>query len=241
MDCNDAQFYLRLHRPGLDAPEPDVAAALDRHLAGCPRCAADARRLAAFDSAVGSAMRTVEVPVGLRTKLLADLFARRGVARRQRAYRYAAVAASMLLAVGLAVGAFTATRPTFDPDELVLKIDERSTPPGAEHAVAEWLRAEGLPGRLPAAFDYGMLRTFGTLPVQGRDVPAVVFRTPDGRDEARVLALRPWQFKLNEVRPAQASAWQVKVYPPDPATGVVFVVVYTGEALAPFVRGADQF
>lgn len=236
MDCNDAQFYLRLHRPGLDAPEPDVAAALDRHLASCPGCAADARRLEGFDAAVGRAMRGIEVPLGLRSRLIADLSARRGAVHRRRAYRLVGVAASALLAVGLVVGAFTAARPTFDPEELVLKAEEQSTAAGAEHAVGEWLKAEGLPPTLPESFDYGLAQVFGTTRVQGRDVPVVVFRDREGRETAQVLALRPWQFKLNAVRPAQASGWQVKVYPPDRATGVVFVVLYTGDSLAPFLR-----
>ncbi|MBX9581981.1 MAG: hypothetical protein K2X87_16875 [Gemmataceae bacterium] len=236
MDCNDAQFYLRLARPGLDAPEPDVAAALDRHLAGCPGCAADARRLAAFDAAVGSAMRAVEVPVGLRSKLVADLSARRGAVLRRRAYRVAAVAASALLAVGLAVGAFTASRPTFDPDERALRADEQATVPGAEAAVRDWLTDQGLPARLPAPFDYGLLVMFGTEPVQGRDVPVVVFRDRVGTGTAKVYALRPSQFKLKDVRPAQASGWQLQVLPEDRSTGVAFVVLFTGDSLAPFLH-----
>jgi hypothetical protein len=236
MDCNDAQFYLRLARPGPDAPEPDVAAALDRHLASCPRCAADARRLGAFDAAVGSAMRAVEVPVGLRSKLIADLSARRGAVLRRKAYRGLAVAASALLAVGLAVGAFTASRPAFDPDERALKADERATPRGAEAAVRDWLADQGLPAHLPAAFDYGLLVTFGTEPVQGADVPAVVFRDKAGTGTAKVYALRPSQFRLKDLRPAQASGWQLHVYPEDRTTGVVFVVLYTGDSLAPFLR-----
>ena len=42
MDCRDAQFYLRLRHPGRDEFEPEVSAALDRHVAGCPACAAAA-------------------------------------------------------------------------------------------------------------------------------------------------------------------------------------------------------
>ncbi len=38
MECRDAQFQLRLRRPGPDDLGPEVTAALDRHLAGCPHC-----------------------------------------------------------------------------------------------------------------------------------------------------------------------------------------------------------
>lgn len=240
MDCNDAQFYLRLFRGGPDRTDADVAAALDNHLAGCPRCAADAGRLSAFDAAVGRAMRAVEVPVGLRSKLVADLSARRGTALRQRAYRGLAVAASALLATGLAVGAFTAARPAFDPAELVDRHEQTSTPQGAEKAVADWLKAEGLPARLPEPFDYGLYVTHGTENFRGRDTPVVVFRDRAGTGLAKVYAVRPWQFKTADLQPAQMSGWQARVYPKDPAAGVTFVVLFTGADLAPFLLSGPQ-
>ena len=59
MHCNDAQFYLRLRRHAGDELGVDVTADLDRHLAGCPACAADAGRALVFDRAIASALRAV--------------------------------------------------------------------------------------------------------------------------------------------------------------------------------------
>lgn len=238
MDCNDAQFYLRFRRPGPDELGPDAAADLDRHLAGCPACAAVARADARFDAAVGAAMRRVEVPVGLRSKLVADLSARRGTALRRQAYRVAGLAAAALLAVGLGVGVFGVARPVLDVAQLLKLNEDLGDPQTAEARVAAWQRAEGLPP-LPEPFEFGLLQAYGTEPVDDRAVPVVVFRDRAGAGIAKAYAFRPSQFRgLKEARDAVASNSQARVYDPDPATGVVYVVVFTGQSLDPFLRGA---
>lgn len=237
MDCNDARFYLRFRHSGPDDLGPDVVTDLDRHLADCPRCAAEATASRRFDAAVGRAMRDVPVPAGLRAKLVADLSARRGNVLRRKAYRYAAVAASLLLAVGIAAGIFSAARPTLETDTLVQSADEQLDAPAAEQAVRRWLAAEGLPP-LPDPFDFALYLTHGTEPVQGRAVPVVVFRHPQGPGYAKVYAFRDTQFKLKDVKGAQASRCQAVVLKErDAATGVTFVAVYTGDRLDPFLRG----
>ena len=127
MNCRDAQFFLRFRRPGSPGSgdlAPDDAASLDQHLAGCPTCAADARSVSAFDKALGTAMRGVKVPEGLRARLIASTSAQRGTVLRRRAYQVAALAASVLLAVGLATGIFTANRPHPNVEQLVAKADD---------------------------------------------------------------------------------------------------------------------
>src|SRR5205814_9340182 len=71
MECRDAQFYLRFRRPGSGELGPEVAGDLDRHLAGCEHCAAEAAAASAFDTAVATAMTDVMVPAGLRNRLIA--------------------------------------------------------------------------------------------------------------------------------------------------------------------------
>ncbi|HEY1380104.1 MAG TPA: hypothetical protein VGF55_25090, partial [Gemmataceae bacterium] len=104
MECRDAQFYLRLRRHTADELAPEVNADLDRHLAGCPGCAVDADRSARFDAALAVAMQNVPVPPGLRDRLVAKLSAQRGSVLRRRAYRYAGIAAALLLTVGVGYG-----------------------------------------------------------------------------------------------------------------------------------------
>lgn len=249
MECRDAQFYLRFRRPGADDLAPDDAAALDRHLAGCPHCAAEARYSVAFDAAVGTMMRAVQVPAGLRERLLTSTLAQRGTLHRSRAYRVAAVAASLLLAFGLVVGVFTASRPQPDTVQLVWKGDELAqvgfvpapnNPQLAqanETTVRDWLKAEDLPADLPESFDYGLLVSYGWEEVQGRKVPVVLFR---GRDHgfAKVYAFRSTQFNLKAVEEAQSSNCTAKPYPN--RGGVVFLVVFTGRDLMQFTRGNGQ-
>src|SRR5262245_10939969 len=124
MQCRDAQFYLRLRRHAGDELGADVTADLDRHCAGCPACAADARPAASFDRAVTAAMRSVPVPAGLRDKLLTLASAHRGGVIRRQAYKVAALAASIFFATGLAFGVFTASRPKIDTYALVVNSDD---------------------------------------------------------------------------------------------------------------------
>lgn len=235
MDCRDAQFYLRLRRPGSDDLDPDAAAALDRHLAGCPACAAAGRALAGFDAAVGRAMRAVPVPEGLRDQLFAEAAARRGAVLRRKTYRYLAAAASVLVTCGLVYGVYSAARPQADVTALTGPVDELFQPQGAEKQIATFLKAHRLPG-LPVQFDPTLFVHAGTESVQGRDVPVLVFRERNGPGFAKVYAYRDTAFKLDAIRDEQASLCSAKPYP-NPAAGMTYVVVFTGADLAPFLRG----
>lgn len=234
MDCRDAEFYLRLRHPGRDEFEPEVSAALDRHVAGCPACAAATRVLGGFDAAVATAMRAVPVPAGLRDRLFADAATRRGSLLRRKTYRYAAAAATVLVAAGLALGIYSAARPQPDLLELVQRFEELGQPRGGDGVAARFLKAEGLPA-LPDHFDTDLLIHTGTERVQGRDVPVLVFRERGGNGLAKVYAFRDTAFKAAPEREEQASFSTAKSYPP--RAGVSYVVVYTTPSLAPFLRG----
>lgn len=236
MDCRDAQFFLRFRRVGPDELGPAESAALDAHLGGCTRCAADARAAFATDVAFAAAMRDVPIPGGLRDRLVAAAFSRRGVAVRRKVYRFAAVAASLMLAVGLGIAAFTASRPHPDTLALAMQGDAVGDAHAAEATVRQWLGAKRLPA-IPEDFDYHLLLTYGSEEVQGRDVPVVVFRERNGPGFAKVYAFRTTTFDLKGVREAQSSYCRAKPYP-DPVTGVTYLIVFTGQDLAPFLRGA---
>ncbi|MBY0513542.1 MAG: hypothetical protein K2P78_06480 [Gemmataceae bacterium] len=242
MDCRDAQFYLRLRRHAADELGPDVTADLDRHVTGCPGCAADARSAGRFDQAVAVAMRNVPLPPGLRDRLVAKLSAQRGSVLRRRAYQYAAAAAAVLLAVGLGYGAVWQSRPKADTAKLLMERDELVTnPQTAEDAVRSWLAAEDLPDRLPEPFDYRYYDIHGKTPIQGRDVPFVRFRVigETGMPEtATVYAYRKSHFDLAGVQDAQASHHQAKKYPA--GLSVTFVVVSTTPDLKPFLKRGQQ-
>lgn len=236
MECRDAQFYLRFRRPDRDELDTDVAAELDQHLAGCPHCAAESRWVSAFDTAVSKAMRSVTIPAGLRERLITGVSARRGAILRRRAYRVAAVAASLFLTIGLAFGIFTAARPIPDTTALALNNDSIGDPQAAEQQVRDWLHAKGLPPDLPEPFDYRLHISHHWEEVQGREVPVVLFRENSGPGFAKVYIFRATQFNVKDVPEAQASYCQARPYP-NAAAGITYVVVFTGQDLTPFLRG----
>jgi len=257
VECRDAQLYLRFRRPGSTELDPDVVAALDRHLASCSICSAEAQVGAAFDDRMAIAMKAVSIPTGLCERLVARVSDRRGTILRRRVYRVAALAASVLLAIGIGASAYLAARPLPDTSDLTLRGDDFAVAlqadraqvvaqPDAptdprkaqtnENAVRQWLIGEGLPGGLPEPFDFGLLLSYHWEPVQGRKVPVVLFRERQGAGFAKVYLFHYGSFDLKAVPDAQSSYCQARSYS-DRAAGVTYVVVFTGQSLAPFLQG----
>ena len=231
MQCRDAQFYLRLRRHAGDELGADVTADLDRHLAGCPGCGADARAAASFDRAVTSAMRAVAVPVGLHEKLLTQAAAYRGGVIRRKMYRYAAVAASLFLTAGLAFGLF-ASRPKLDTLNLVEQADVQLQNP--DETLRRWLADQDLPPQLPWPMNTDLLISTGTERVQGHDVPVAVFTHPtDPRGFAKVYIFRKnGAINPREAQDAQASLTRAVAFQ-DKEHGITYVVVHTVHPVGP--------
>src|SRR5437867_12201644 len=100
MDCRTARQLLEFARPRSLELEGSEAEALESHLADCPECGPLAQAERQIDDRVGRAMRAVVLPDGLRDRLLNGLRQDRRLARR-RWFGRVAVAATILLAVGL--------------------------------------------------------------------------------------------------------------------------------------------
>lgn len=237
MQCLDAQFYLRLRRHASDELGAEATAELDRHLAGCASCSIISRRMLSFDRSVAAAMTDVPIPGGLRDKLLAQALEHRGAILRRRGYRLAALAASVMMAVGIGYGVFSASRPTLDTYTLAGNAEEQFQDP--DGAIKRWLAEQHLPPALPVAFKTDLLMSLGTERMQGRDVPVAVFGAPNERGFAKLYVFRTddFQFDLRALRDSQSSNTQARVYGGPP--GVVFVVVYTGHDLAPFLQAGS--
>lgn len=245
MQCRDAQFYLRLRRHAGDELGADVALDLDRHFAGCPACAADARGAEAFDRAVAVAVRSVPVPAGLRDKLLTQASVHYGTAIRRKVYRVAALAASVFFGAGLAFGLFSASRPKIDTNAMVIAGDELIQNP--DGALKRWLTEQKFPDYLPKPFDTDLLVSLGTERVQGRDVPVAVFRHPTERGFAKVYLFRTdGSSNLKELQETQASHTMVELFSdPTRFRGVQYVILHTThpvgrdeDPLKPFLRPA---
>ncbi len=236
MECRDAQFYLRLRRHAADELGPDVTAALNDHLVGCLACAADAGAAASFDRAMTSAMRAVPVPGGLHERLVRHVATKQGAILRNRAYRAGALVAASILVACIGLGLFSNTRPTINPDDYVQRADEQVKDP--EGTTQKWLAEQKLPDRLPVDFDYDLLVFRGFERVNGKYVPVVVFRAPEGNGFAKVYVFAAnGQFDHKDIRDAQASHATAKVViGQERCRGATYVVVHTGGP-----NGPNQF
>jgi hypothetical protein len=241
MDCPSARLLLAYRRPGGPAElAPDDAAALDRHLAECPACAAAAHRQAGFDAALGSAMRAVTAPVGLRDRLITDALARSGAIWRRTVYQYATAASILLMTALTTAGIGLALRPAFDTDRVANEYATRYEVP--EPSVRDFLGRADVPTTLPYDFNFALLDGVGYDRIDGRMVPWVQFRLPprqgDHRpDTARVLIVRKSRFKLDpdQFRNTQNSFFNVLAIPDD-GRGVGYVILFTTPALDPFLK-----
>jgi hypothetical protein len=241
MDCPSARLLLAYRRPGGPAElAPEDAAALDRHLAECPACAAAVRRQDGFDSALVSAMRAVTAPVGLRDRLITDALARSGAIWRRTVYQYATAASILVMTALTTAGIGLALRPAFDTEQVANEHAIRYEVP--EPSVRDHLARADVPNSLPYDFNFAYLDGVGYDLIDGRYVPWVQFRLPPQPgairpDTAKVLIVRKSRFKLSpdQFRNTQNSFFNVLAIPDD-GRGVGYVVLFTTPALDPFLR-----
>jgi hypothetical protein len=241
MDCPSARLLLAYRRPGGPAElAPEDAAALDRHLVECPACAAAIRRQDGFDAALGSAMRAVTAPVGLRDRLITDALARSGAIWRRTVYQYATAASILVMTALTTAGVGLALRPAFDTDRVANEYATRYEVP--EPSVRDFLSRADVPTALPYDFNYALLDGVGFDQIDGRMVPWVQFRLPPQQgahrpDTARVLIVRKSRFKLDpdQFRNTQNSFFNVLAIPDD-GRGVGYVILFTTPTLDPFLK-----
>jgi hypothetical protein len=230
MDCNLSRLMLSFRRQDLAAED---AAALDVHLGGCPACAASARWTAAVDAAIGQAMTDVPVPVGLHDRLVRSARTQRAAEGRRTVTKWAVAVLTPLLAITTAVGVYNHfSRPTLSSDLLAAELERTADFP--DQALADWLRGEGLPEALPASFDPRHVVAVGRRSLFGREVPVVVFQNRRlGPDTCKVYIVRDGQFRLgnlNDYTGSQVSITHIR------RDGLVYLIAYTGDSLAPFLR-----
>jgi hypothetical protein len=236
MDCKTARLLFDFVRPGTAEMDAAEVAAFEQHLAACPECDALARAERGVDLAIAKAMQAVEVPAGLRNRLLTRLERERGdVYLRWFGHtgRVAAAAAAVVLVCWGVYAWRQSHLPSVDMDRAWDEAHNRMVAPLGGDDLAEHFRKLGYDGRFPRNLNYSMLAYYGMAEFQGRAVPQLIFLTPQGGARAEVLVLSPKQFNLTDLPkgyvspdgyPCKVALWS------DDRAGCAEVVEYRGDS-----------
>jgi hypothetical protein len=230
MDCDLARRLLPYSRPGGADLEAADRAAVERHLAGCPACAAVAAGNRAFDAGLARAMAAVPVPDAFRARLATRLAAARMAVYRRWTVRVLLVA---ICAVAVCLGWVMWRRPVLDPGSVATQAYELSgqgkSDEEARDGVTAFLRRTDARLAAPDEFNYRLFAFPCYSDFQGlTGVPTLVFARNDAT--TRVYAVREQAFRdLTTFRdPVEVGGCTVEArrYPSMP--GWVFVVVTAG-------------
>ena len=229
MNCEYAQLRIALGNEGRTGEGFEDFQA---HLRACPQCAAISVRESAFDSALASAMNAVALPTGLHDRLLKSAYARRSATFRRSVGRAFAMAAAVVLALGVGAGIYWRTRPHLDTNDLAIRGElERETP---RETVQNWLARRDLPAALPLDFEYRWHAFHGLGELGEAEVPVVVFQR--GGDFARVFIVKDSKVKLETLKDAQSSLCKVTVLRIPGRNDLAYVVIHSTDNLDPFLR-----
>jgi len=239
VDCNTARLLATFFgRPGSELA-PEDAAALDAHLATCPKCSGLVRFERAFDDRLGRAMRAVTVPAGLKGRLLDGVAAQRGAWYREKAYAFVGLAACVLLTIGGVVAWQVATAPVLTQEKLVAQADEEVQ--NRTKVVADVLGARGLEFAPEKPLDLTLLEVAGLGRLLGREGPVLYLLNGPKNARAKVYVVRKSDFDWTKL-PRDGSSvpsvygHQVAVIRDARRSDVAYVVVFTGAGLELFLE-----
>jgi hypothetical protein len=238
MDCKTARLFLYFDRPRAGELDRAEADALQAHLASCLDCAATARPEQALDVHLGRAMRAVEVPEGLRGRLLERLAAERDATYRRwigHGLRVVAAAAALvLLTWGAVWWWYGHVKPGLDLADV---FQQKNLKTFDADAVRAGFARMGVKTGVPANLNYSFLTEYGLSELPGHEgkvvVPQLIFN--HGKRRAVVYIVSDRQFKLESLDgphavPADGYAYKLDVLPPFKSAGGRFacLIFYTG-------------
>jgi hypothetical protein len=200
MDCKTARLLLEFARPRHHELDAGDLRSLEDHVAACPECALASREEKQLDEHFGKAMRGVEVPDRLRSRIMGRLAEERAKVASRRWRRLVAAplaaAAMLLLAIG-AWGYYThATQPVLNPEAVSEKIASDLRSPPNREAIEQRFREQGVKMVAPKSFEYSFLKSHGMVELEGRQVPCLVFAKDDHNAKVYVLSDRQFNLKL---------------------------------------------
>jgi hypothetical protein len=239
VDCNTARLLATFFGRSSSELAPEDAAALDAHLAGCPKCAGQVQFERAFDDRLARAMKAVAIPVGLKGRLLDGVAAQRGAWYREKAYALVGLAACVLLTVGGVVAWQVATAPVLTQEKLVAQADEEVQNP--TKVVADVLGERGLEFAPEKPFNLALLEVAGEGRLLGRKVPVLYLLNGPKNARAKVYAVRKSDFDWTKLPQDGSSVsslygYQVAVIRDARRSDVGYVVVFTGAGLELFLE-----
>jgi hypothetical protein len=248
MDCKTARLLLDYARPTSAELDPGETAALEGHLAGCADCDAAARAERHLDDHLGRAVRDVPLPDGFRHRLLGRLAAERRAWYRRQRRRVAPFAAAAAVLLGLGLWRFW-PRPNLPlpyPEAMVEYVSDNNYARQRAKDLEDWFHDKhpDRPMTAPREFEqrvlnYALLAYADLADFQGQRVPMLLFTS--GNKQARVYVLSTRQFNLDELKRDQPTmdskgyTVAVRLCPDDP--NLVYIFIYTGNSMAPFVTG----
>ncbi len=192
MDCNTARLLLDYAGPGSHELDETEIRALEEHLTGCAECEQKAGSERRGDEAIGRAMRAVEVPDQLRTRILARL-TEEGGRRRRRWPKYAvrsALAAAALLLLAFGLWRLSAAPVRFPAESIVRQANDWVIAPPDRKQVEEAFRAQGAYMIAPADLNYSYVRFMFLNSVEGRLTPTLFFNNQRQRRFLRLVETR---------------------------------------------------
>lgn len=236
MDCGKARMLAEVRGNRESELPAEDAAVLDQHLSACPDCQRILENERRFDEPIAQAMRAVTVPSGLKMKLLGRLARERGAVHRRRFFYAAAAVACVVIGIGI-LNWNQPNRPKLDLNGLVQLEDHRIEQP--KEAAEEWLAAQGIQFHPPVDLNPRLLATHGSVTVQGKQVPTLYYRTHSAY--AKVFIFRDTDFDLSSLPETWSGSsvfgHQVKVFrDAQHPTKQVYVVLFTGDSLEPFLN-----
>jgi hypothetical protein len=238
MDCKSARSLFEFARPQSGEMDSTELTAFEQHLASCPECDALSRGERGLDRAFAKAMQAVEVPAGLRTRLMDRLERERGDVHLRwfgHVGRATAAAAAIVLVVWGAYAWHQSHLPTVDMESAWEETHNHMVAPPGGDVLAEHFRRLGYDGAFPRDLNYSLLAYYGMGEFQGRQVPQLIFLNQGARAEVRILSAKQFNLTNPPTNFQSPDGYQEKIelwY--DPA-GCAEVVTYPGRS-ADWVR-----
>jgi len=212
MDCKHARLLLTFVQPHHPTEvDADEAAALERHLAECPTCAAQADDEQRADERIGAAMRDVLLPENLRLGILKRLARERDDWWKSKLWPAAGVAAAVLIGVVVAQAWFPARPAKLDPEALAANLEN-------PHGLVA----------VPSRMKRDLLKGCQLITLQNQQVPCFVLE--DGPNRAHILVLSKKQFDWDDARNLERNFQRhsIRVSVQEIDHQFFYIMIYTG-------------